>query len=149
MIYIGIDPAVSKETAVCVIKPTVVEFHLFDSHDPQYIYKRLDIPESTPITLTIEGQEVYRGSKVKPQTLIDLAQRAGYFEGLLCSGLNVVKVYRPLPKQWKGQVPADLYRRRILKKYPTVAKALSGYNKQHQEDLAHAYGLAIWKKPHQ
>lgn len=148
MIRIGIDPAVAKQTAVAVTYPNHLALFLVDTFDPTDLLLKLDaldLPD-LPIILTIEAQKIYRGSRVKTQTILELANRGGYFEGLLCSYFRYsqLEIKRPLPQEWKGQVPADMYRKRIMRKHPQVAKALTGYNRQEQEDLAHAYGLVIF-----
>jgi len=149
MVYIGIDPAAAKETAVAIVRPegppVLFLVNTFCAIDLFQKLETVGLGDSE-ITLVIEAQQIYRGSRVKTQTLLELANRSGFFEGLLLARLNVVKVYRPLPREWKGQVSADMYRKRILKKHPQVAKATLNCTTQEQEDLCHAYGLAIWKK---
>lgn len=151
MVLIGIDPAVAKRTAVAVVIEDSVHLLMVNTFDPGDLVDqltKLNIPQDEKIHLTIEAQKIYRGSKVKTQTLLELANRGGFFEAIILSFFpnNPITIHRPLPQEWKGQVPADMYRKRILKKYPIVAKGTVGMSKQEQEDACHAYGLAIFKK---
>ena len=149
MIYIGIDPAVAKQTAVAVVTPDNTHLLLVDTFKAGDLLYRLDCLglSDLPICLTIEAQEIYRGSAARTRTILELANRSGFFEGLLVGLLpNIVEIRRPVPKEWKGQVSADMYRKRTLKKHAIVADITSGMTRLEQEDLAHAYGLAIWKK---
>ena len=148
MIYIGIDPASAKQTAVAIVTDVETHLLLVDTYDPYDLYdqlNKLDIPDE-PVTLTVEGQKIYAMSAVKTKIVLDLANRSGFFEGLFLTIYNVVDIHRPEPAQWKGQVPEKVYTRRIMKKYPQVAKLVAGYNKQETSDLCHAYGLALFPR---
>ena len=149
MIRIGIDPATAKKTGIAIVDDGYLDLLLVDSYDPQDFLnqlRKMGIPSDAPILLTIEGQEIYRGSRVKPSSILGLANRSGFFEGMMLSVFSDVVVRRPTPKEWKGQVSAKVYMNRILKKYGDVAKATSGWDSQETEDACHAYGLAIWGK---
>jgi len=145
MIYIGIDPAVAKQTAICIIDGAKTQLFMVDTFDHTDLLKILDgLAFDGSITLCIESQTIYKSSKVRTKDILEIANRSGFFEGLIMSyfGHKVLHIERPEPRDWKGQVPADMYRRRILKNYPEVNLLTAGCTKVVQEDLCHAFGLA-------
>lgn len=147
MTRIGIDPAVTKDTAITVVLPDgTLHFFLVDTYDAADTLHHLRPLIKGPVTLTIEGQEIYKRSNSRHKNILDLAESAGFFRGVICSNFEVVKVQTPLPKAWKGQVSSDMYRTRALKYIPQLAAATSGMTKQEQEDLAHSTGLAFFPK---
>ena len=147
MIYIGIDPAVAKQTAVAIIDGDKTHLFMVDTFDHGDLLKKLkalDLWTFADVKICIEAQTIYKGSKVKTKGILELANRSGFFEALLLVhfGSQVVHVERPEPCEWKGQVPPDMYRKRILRKYPVVDNLTAGLTKVVQEDLCHAFGLA-------
>jgi hypothetical protein len=145
MIYIGIDPAVAKQTAVAIIDGDKTHLLMVDTFDPNDLLADLyGLHLEGPVKICIEAQTIYKGSKVKTKGILELANRSGFFEALLLVhfGSQVVHVERPEPCEWKGQVPSDMYRKRILRKYPDVDHLTHGMTKVIQEDLCHAFGLA-------
>ena len=148
MIYIGIDPAVAKQTAVAIIDGDKTHLFMVDTFDHGDLLGKLQVLNLTMdirrVKICIEAQTIYKGSKVKTKGILELANRSGFFEALLLVhfGSQVVHVERPEPCEWKGQVPPDMYRKRILRKYPEVDNLTAGMTKVVQEDLCHAFGLA-------
>ena len=146
MISIGIDPAYAKTTAVAIEYKDTTHLLLvapYCWHSTVTQIKELKLPK-TQVLCTIEGQEIYQKSRAKPEVILELANRSGYFEGLIRHLWDDVEVLRPTPKTWKKQVPAKVYMKRILKKYPEIEAQMKGLNGQEKEDLCHAFGLLKW-----
>lgn len=88
---------------------------------PEDIVTRIGLPEKPP-TVVIECPQVYRQSLQKgdPNDLIKLATKVGEI------GMAYRMVYylrgvdfhyeKPLPRDWKGQVPKSIHHNRELKK---------------------------------
>ena len=142
MTIVGVDPAYGKPTATSVWNGVRYEHFLLEEvYDFTTLSQRLDdiLPEG-PITLILEGQEVYKGSPVKPALLIELANRTGFLEAAFCS-VRSTECHRYLPKVWKGQVPPRVMMARIEKTH-----GLLPGTKQQREDLAHSLGLVEFFK---
>jgi hypothetical protein len=62
-------------------------------------------------TITVEGQEIYRGKSktINPRAIMLLATIAG--AGLT---LPAVERYFPSPQEWKGSVPKSVHQARVL-----------------------------------
>lgn len=151
MIFIGVDPSSAKETAIVLEYAGEYHFLLVDPycwHTTIDNINALNLPLDETVTATIEGQEIYRGSKVNANDILELANRSGFFEGLIRSIWRDVDVLRPTPKTWKGQVKASVMVNRCLK-IPLLKSIQKDYSDQHFEDVCHAYKLLEWGKARQ
>lgn len=71
----------------------------------------LEVPKHVH-TLVLEVPQVYRGPRVDPADLIELAG----VDGALTSAVLADKSVGFLPREWKGQVPKEIHHERVLKK---------------------------------
>jgi len=147
MIAIGIDPAYAKPTAISIHYDGTLNLLLVDSYcwfTAKKALLDLELPAHHKVVCTIEGQEIYSQSRAKPEVILELSNRSGFFEGLVKSIWRDVDIFRPVPKAWKGQTPPKVYMKRTLKKWPILATKTSENNTQETEDLCHSFGLMVW-----
>lgn len=112
-----------------------------------------------PDVAIVEGQEMYLGSRVRPQDLLHLALSAGIAAGIVRAAWDDTRIEIPKPKTWKGDIPKHVHQKRVLRSVgiPFVAGSnpvkmvavpkIEGFAGIRPSRLTHvidAIGLAVW-----
>ncbi len=112
-----------------------------------------------PDVAIVEGQEMYLGSRVRPQDLLHLALSAGIAAGVVRAAWDTTRIEIPKPKTWKGDIPKHVHQKRIMRavgipfeggsnpaKMLTVptADGFRDIKKSHLIHVIDAIGLAVW-----
>jgi hypothetical protein len=94
--------------------------------------------------LVVEGQQIYgRPGTADPNDLIPLAQVVG---GIFARVPHVER-HNPLPRQWKGSVPKEIFTKRLRHALtPDEARLLSALKlpKSTEHNVLDAIGLGKW-----
>jgi hypothetical protein len=110
---LAVDPG-GKYAGVALFRDGVLADVLLARHpsdDPHAVVKEIvDWVYGDPHTVITEGCQVYPGSKTNPNDLIPLSFMAGLVQA---SFPKASRRLRPLPRQWKGSVPKDIFAERI------------------------------------
>ena len=95
-------------------------------------------------TVAVEDQMI-RPSDKRPNDILQLAKVVGaVFAGIPHPIEPFLKLYSPLPVQWKGSVPEDVFGTRILKLFPDAGQLMHGVPPSLQHNGFDALGLALW-----
>lgn len=112
-----------------------------------------------PDVAIVEGQEMYLGSRVRPQDLLHLALSAGIAAGVVRAAWADTRIEIPKPQTWKGTIPKHIHQKRIMRsvgiqfeggsnpakilRLPTT-DGFDGIKKAHLIHVIDAIGLAVW-----
>lgn len=91
-------------------------------------------------TIAVEDQMI-RPSDKRPNDILQLAKVVG---AVFATVPQTVKLYSPLPVQWKGSVPEDVFGTRILRLFPDAGQLMHGVPPSLQHNGFDALGLALW-----
>lgn len=108
-----------------------------------------------PVTLAVEGQMIYPRDKAKSSDILNLANVTG---AALGADIGYAFRLRPLPAEWKGNVPKETSQARTFKElgipckvvrsgrdaWCVPASGLGGFSRDAWADLADAIGIALW-----
>lgn len=176
MIYIGIDPGVrmcgvaieharkidrrSSPGLTSHVEQIVRSAFLVRSKADTLAFRGLHMaheimqrfPEAwDPVTLCVEGQQVYRSEKSKgdPNNMVALATVAGLILGSLHVACvdNIASIAMPLPREWKGTIKKEIHHERLARDFPHwVAAVQQDTPKSMQHHVWDAVGLLEWHK---
>ncbi len=90
--------------------------------------------------LGCEVPQIYRGSKARPDDLIQLAGVVGAVSAAVPANRRI-SYY---PREWKGQVPKDVHNRRILEKLGADEKRAIEFAGAATHNVNDAVGQALW-----
>lgn len=142
---VAIDPGKRYLGMAVFLGHHLSEVHYFEGDD------FLDPAQQAAVTLAtekidyliIEGQQIYRGpSKTDPNDLIPLANQVGALFGVIPAKYRI----HPLPREWKGTTPKQVFTNRILSKLePIELEQLEKIStKERQGHCIDAIGLGLW-----
>ena len=112
-----------------------------------------------PDVAIVEGQEMYLGSRVRPQDLLHLALAAGMAAGIVRAAWADTRIEVPKPKTWKGDIPKHIHQKRVLRSVGIQFEGgsnpvrilrlpetdgFAGIKKPHLIHVIDAIGLAVW-----
>lgn len=158
---VAVDPGL--HTAISVFKEGFL-VHVFlvnvakkDTKDLFFeLKKQLKMCEGGgSFSLVFEQPEVYKQSPVPPNDLIELSIRLGVVVGLLSLILNVEEhdIHFTLPKDWKGQVPKEICKKRMEvalnineKEVLNACRKATAYSYRHNLDDSVGIGLVTLKR---
>lgn len=126
----GIDPGVKKHgiaigtleriyaVGVAPAEPRALQTFLSMYLDPKRGWGEVDL-------VVVEGQEIYPGSKARPNDQIALAQSAGICGGLAIAN-STAKLKMPAPREWKQQQPKKVNQGRTFVHYGILYRVMGG-----------------------
>lgn len=92
-------------------------------------------------TVAVEWQAI-RPTDKRPNDLLHLMAVVGAVLGHV--NLSAVSLLTPLPVQWKGSIPGDVFTKRIQALFPHAADLMVGCPESLQHNGYDALGLALW-----
>lgn len=97
--------------------------------------------------LVYEGVQIYPSTPVPNQDIIELCYGTGFLIGMLTQNIQLRRVVRYAPREWKGQVPKEIHNLRIFEQLDVYGQAkISKIPKGKQEHGLDAVGLALFHK---
>lgn len=75
------------------------------------------LDRTKPALAVVEGQQIYEGSKVRPNDIMHLAQVAGVVIGMIAAYRPTANILWPEPVEWKKQVPKKINQARTFVHY--------------------------------
>lgn len=109
----------------------------------------LVVPAGSTGALLVETMKVYSGSRTDPDDLLELNGVAGAVVGVLVSrGWSVDSVEGVLARDWNGQVPSDIRRRRTqdwVESRGWSPRVDLNTTQRYQEDVWSAVGIGRWR----
>lgn len=101
--------------------------------------------EERPDLVVIELPQVYGRGRARLSDIRNLTESAGRLHAMCLHTWPGVRVERPTPAQWKGQVPKDIHQSRIKTALGAHwSSAVQGLSKTAQGHSCDAAGLALW-----
>lgn len=117
-VVLGYDPDTKTPAYAVVTLTEILEVGIFPadlrklSVGMQSVLDRLK-----PSLAVVEGQQIYEGSKVRPNDIMHLAQHAGIAVGLIAAFLPTANLLWPEPMEWKKQQPKKVNQGRTFTHY--------------------------------
>lgn len=158
MHIIGIDPSINTTGIAILKKGPPLEIFTKEIKTPGLsIQERISkfqleyrmfmqvVPHHTGLVkVVIEQPEYHTGltgqMAVERGDIVKLCTAFGAWLQIVCSEISYMDIHLATPSKWKGQVPKNITRKRLLDKYPKFALELKAAT--HNE--IDALGLADW-----
>lgn len=161
-LHVGIDPdlhscawaVVSKtfEAAGIVRVPTKIKGHdalqqmveALHGELADALIELVDEPDDFA-TLTVEGQQIYRGAQANPNSLLPVAVVAGAAAACALDACPEAALWLPLPSEWKGNVPKKIQQARSWAALEVAYEVRGGKEPYCVPNLATGIKAGDWK----
>ena len=117
-VVLGFDPDTKTPAYAVVTLTEVLEVGILPAGLREFVVGMESVLKRHTVALAVvEGQEIYPGSKVRPNDIKTLAQSAGIAVGTVATLCPSANIAWPEPREWKQQQPKKVNQGRSFKHY--------------------------------
>lgn len=121
----------------------------------QTLWETFGIASFKEVEVILEGPAIYpvgkkqKGGKISDKDIVKLALRTGEIRQLL-RGAGADTSYTDQPKEWKGNVPKEVTKKRVLAvldgdETKLIYSTMSARSKDLNHNMVDAVGIGLWK----
>lgn len=117
-VVLGFDPDTKTPAYAVVTLDEILEVGILPNELRKFVVGMESVLRRyVPALAVVEGQEIYSGSKVRPNDIKLLAQHAGIAVGHIATASPTTQITWPEPREWKQQQPKKVNQGRTFKHY--------------------------------